>query len=78
MKQNRLSRYGRLPWLIFICVLATTIVAGLFVDRHANFRLDGSLAFNAWFGFAVCIAMIVIAKLLGRLLHRKDDYYDRD
>jgi hypothetical protein len=78
MKPHRPARNMRLPWLIFICILAATIVAGLFVDRHAYFTLDGSFAFKAWFGFTACIAMIIIAKLLGRLLHRKDDYYDRD
>jgi hypothetical protein len=53
-------------------------VAGLFMDIHAVFRLDGSFAFSAWYGFLSCIGMVIFAKLLGRLLQRKDTYYDRD
>ena len=80
MKQHWLVRPGtiRLLWALFILVLALVVLASLFMDVHAWFRLDGTFAFNAWYGFATCIGMIVIAKLLGRLLHRKEDYYDGD
>lgn len=68
----------RLLWGIFVAVLSLTVVAGMFADEHAAFGLDGTLAFNAWFGFASCVAMVVIAKLFGRLACRRDDYYDRN
>jgi hypothetical protein len=48
------------------------------MDVHAAFGLEDSFAFAAWYGFASCIGMVVIAKLVGRLLHRKDSYYERD
>jgi len=72
MKQHWLVRPGsiRLLWVVLLSILALTFLAGLW--------LDGNFAFNAWYGFASCIGMILIAKLLGRLLHRKDSYYDRD
>ena len=80
MKQHWLVRPGtiRLLWIVYLFILALTILAGLFMDVHAMFGLDGSFAFNAWYGFLTCIGMIVIAKLLGLILHRKDSYYDRD
>lgn len=80
MKQHWLVRPGtiRMLWITFLCMLALAVLASLFTDVHARFRLDGSFAFNAWYGFVTCIGMILIAKLLGRLLHRKDSYYDRD
>jgi hypothetical protein len=80
MKQHWLVRPAtiRLLWVLFLFILALVVFAGLFMDAHAWFRIDGTFAFNAWYGFATCIGMIVIAKLLGRLLHRKEDYYDRD
>ena len=68
----------RLLWVLFVIILALVVVAGLFIGDHAFFGIDGSFAFNAWYGIASCVGMIVIAKLLGRLLHRKDGYYDRD
>ena len=80
MKQHWLVRPStiRLLWIVFLIILAVTLVAGLFMDVHAVFRLDGSFAFSAWYGFLSCIGMVIFAKLLGRLLQRKDTYYDRD
>ena len=80
MKQHWLVRPGtiRLLWIIFLLVLALAVLANLFTDAHAWFGIDGSFAFNAWYGFLSCIGMVLVAKLLGRLLHRKDSYYDRD
>ena len=80
MKQHWLVRPGtlRLLWIIFLIVLALTVLASLFTEVHARFGIDGSLAFNAWYGFLSCIGMVLVAKVLGRLLHRKDSYYDRD
>ena len=72
MKQHWLVRPGtiRLLWVIFLFILALTVLAGLW--------LHGSFAFNAWYGFLTCIGMVLVAKLLGHFLHRKDGYYDRD
>ena len=80
MKQHWLVRPGtiRLLWGIFLFVLALTVLASLFTEVHAWFRIDGSFAFNAWYGFLSCIGMVLVAKLLGRLLRRNDSYYDRD
>ena len=80
MKQHWLVRPGtiRLLWFIFLLVLALMVLASLFTEAHARFRIDGSFAFYAWYGFLTCVGMVVFAKLLGRLLRRKDSYYDRD
>ena len=80
MKQHWLVRPAtiRLLWVVFMIILALTVLASLFIDVHAWFRLDGSFAFNAWYGFVTCVGMVLFAKVLGRLLHRKDSYYDRD
>ena len=80
MKRHWLVRPGtiRLLWVIYLFILALMVLTGLFMDVHAVFRLDGSFAFNAWYGFLSCIGMALVTKLLGRLLHRKDTYYDRD
>ena len=80
MKQHWLVRPGtiRLLWAVFLSVLALTVLASLVTEAHAWFWLDGTFAFNAWYGFATCIGMVVFAKLIGRLLHRKDTYYDRN
>ncbi len=37
---------------------------------------DFGFGFYAWFGFASCVVLIVVALALGWFLKRKDDYYD--
>jgi hypothetical protein len=73
---TRASTIRRL-WVIFIIVLAATVLADLFVSHHPYFGLEGTFGFGAWFGFASCVAMILFAKGLGVLLKRPDSYYDR-
>lgn len=78
MEQHWLVRPAtiRLLWRILFAVLALTLAAQFAFPVEAHFGLDGSFAFNAWYGFAVCAAMIVLANLLGRWLKRGDTYYD--
>lgn len=66
----------RVLWIAFAVVLAATVAVELFVRPHGYFLVDGTFAFNAWYGFAGCVALIVVARLLGILIKRPDDYYD--
>ena len=66
----------RALWLAFIAVLAATVAAGLAVDMHPHFAIERLPAFFAVFGFAACVALVVLSKLLGVLLKRGDTYYD--
>ena len=67
----------RVLWLVFAAVLGLSVVAGLFVHPHAHFGIEGSFGFYAWYGSVTCVAMVVLAKLLGIFLKRPDDYYQR-
>jgi len=73
---TRKSTIKRL-WVVFVAVLAATVLMDLAIEHHPYFGLDGSFGFGAWFGFASCVAMIVFAKVLGGVLKRPDSYYDR-
>ena len=69
----------RLLWQVSGVVLALVVAAGLFLEPHGHFGVDGSFGFAAWYGFLACVAMVVVAKLLGPLLKRPESYYrDRD
>ena len=63
-------------WKIFIAVLAATVAAQLFIDSHPHFAVERLFAFNALYGFLACAALILVARALGLLLKRRDDYYD--
>jgi hypothetical protein len=62
-------------WIVFIAVLAGTVLLQLAMHVEGHFGIDGSFGFNAWYGFGACGVMIVAAKLLGAVLKRRDDYY---
>lgn len=65
-------------WLAFAAILIVSVLAQALVHMHAYFEVDGWFGFNAVFGFASCVGMVLFAKVLGLLLKRPDDYYDRD
>jgi hypothetical protein len=62
-------------WIVFAVVLAATVALELAVPMHGMFGVDGIFGFNAWYGFASCVALILIAKALGIFLSRPDRYY---
>ena len=66
----------RLGAIIGIIILALTVVAEVFIDIKGRFEADNWFAFGAVFGFLSCVAMVVVAKLLGIFLKRKEDYYN--
>lgn len=80
MTKNWLERPRtiRLLWVLFVAILALTVAAQLFIHPHGHFGLDGTFGFNAWYGFATCVVMIVAAKALGVLLKRPDTYYEEE
>lgn len=65
-------------WLAFAAILIVSVLAQALVHMHAYFEVDGWFGFNAAFGFLSCVGMVLFAKLLGLLLKRPDDYYDRE
>jgi sterol desaturase/sphingolipid hydroxylase (fatty acid hydroxylase superfamily) len=65
----------RLLWIVFSIVLALLVVFDVLLVPHPYFGLDGTFGFSAWYGFASCVVLVALAKLLGMLFKRPDDYY---
>lgn len=63
-------------WVGFCIVLALTVLAQLAIGIKGYFGVDGWFGFGAGFGFLSCLAMVLVAKGLGVLLKRPEDYYD--
>ena len=63
-------------WWFSGLVLASTVLAELFVTPEAHFAVERLTGFYALFGFIACVAMILFAKGLGEFLKRPDTYYD--
>lgn len=63
-------------WIGFSAILAFTVLAQLAISIKGYFGVDGWFGFGAAFGFLSCVAMVLVAKVLGVLLKRDEDYYD--
>lgn len=65
-------------WIGGGVLLAFLVAIELWVQPQGYFGIDDTFAFNAWYGFIVCVAMVVGAKGLGVFLKREDTYYERN
>jgi uncharacterized membrane protein len=65
-------------WRGFIAVLAAIVLAQLAIGIKGYFALDGWFGFGAVYGFFSCLIMVLVAKGLGYLLKRREDYYRDD
>ena len=68
----------KLLWVVGLASLAIITGLSLTVPHHdVKFGIEGTPAFYSWYGFITCVGMVVFAKfVLGKLLTRKDTYYD--
>lgn len=64
-------------WWGFAVVLAATVAVQFFVYVKGYFDVDGWFGFGAVFGFLSCLVMVLVAKALGFVLKRPQDYYTR-
>ena len=65
----------RLLWRVFAGVLTLTVLAQAVIYVKGYFGVDGWFGFGAVHGFLACLAMVLVAKGLGFILKRDEDYY---
>ena len=68
----------RLLWWVFAVILALSVAAQLLFKVKGYFNIDGWLGFGAVYGFLACLLMVLVAKALGWVLKRDNDYYRGD
>ncbi len=61
---------------IFHSCLAVVVLLDLFISKHPHFFWEKIPGFYAAYGFIACALIIAVAKTLGILLKKKEDYYD--
>lgn len=78
MAQHWLTRPHtiRRLWVLLFVILAIAVAVEMLTAHEAIFGVDGSFAFNAWFGFASCVVLIAFAKVVSIFLKRRDTYYE--
>ena len=60
----------------FFAALVLVLIAEAFVDMHGQFYVEHFYGFYAVYGFMSYVLLIFIAKLLRKVLMRKEEYYD--
>lgn len=63
-------------WFGFSAVLALVVLAQTVIYIKGYFGVDAWFGFGAVYGFVSCLLMVLVAKLLGVLLKRPQNYYD--
>jgi hypothetical protein len=75
-------RFARLKrWFyagLAVVALAEAVLPRVLPEGEADFSFEDFPAWGSLYGFASCVAIIVVSKLIGKLwLMRREDYYDR-
>ena len=65
-------------WVCSIVLLVSLILVQLFFPIKGHFEVESWIGFGAWFGFIACILMILFAKILGLVVKKPEDYYEKD
>jgi hypothetical protein len=62
---------------LFLAVSIVLLLLDLAIHRHELFTWEGWFGFYGFYGFVACVTLVLAAKLLRKLVMRREDYYDR-
>lgn len=61
---------------VFYATCILLVVVDFFVHRHIVMAWEKLPAFYALYGFVACVLLVVLAKLMRKVVMRKEEYYD--
>ncbi len=67
----------RLLW-VFYTLCALLLLLDIVHHRHMIHAWESLWGFYGIFGFVACVALVLIAKALRKVLMRSEDYYDAE
>ena len=70
------ANVDKLVWR-FYAVCALLLLVDVLVPKHGPFPIEHVWGFYGIFGFLACVALVLTAKQLRKVLMRLEDYYDR-
>lgn len=62
--------------IVFFTALGVLLMVDLFIEKHGEFPWETAPEFFAAYGFASCVLLIFIAKVLRLIVKRDEDHYD--
>lgn len=60
----------------FYVVCIVLVIVDFIVHRHTEMAWEEIPAFYAIYGFVACVVLVLLAKLMRKVVMRKEDYYD--
>jgi len=72
-RSENVTKLYRGLWALGIAL----VVIDLFLHKHEELDFAAWFGFYAMYGFFACVALVLAAKKLRRILMRSEDYYDR-
>lgn len=57
-----------------ICIIL--VIADFIIHRHTTMGWEKIPAFYAMYGFVACVVLVVLAKMMRKVVMRKENYYD--
>ena len=65
-------------WIFSIILLTFLVLIQIILPIKGHFAVEGWIGFGAWFGFIACVLMIFFSKLLGLIVKKPEDYYEKN
>lgn len=59
--------------LVVVC--AVLLLSDFVYHKHTTFGFEGWFGFFAWYGFICCVALVLLAKQMRKVVKRNEDYY---
>ncbi|MEA3292380.1 MAG: hypothetical protein U9Q71_08805 [Pseudomonadota bacterium] len=69
---QNLKRLLRVFYVFCVLLLGLDLV----IHRHVSHPAEALFGFYAWFGFAACVALVIVAKWMRIFLIRNEHYYE--
>lgn len=63
--------------LLFVAALAGSVLVQLTFHPHALFELDGKIWFYPVFGLVMSIGLVLVSKMAGFFLKRRETYWEK-
>ena len=60
----------------FYTICIALIIADFIIHRHTTMAWEKIPAFYAIYGFVACVLLVIIAKMMRKVVMRKENYYD--
>lgn len=66
-------------WYALIGICALTVIADFFYHKHVEYAVEDFIpGMYGWYGLGGCVFLVLSAKILRKIVMRREDYYDHD